>query len=245
MNNFSKNLVVNQQVTTSLGHSKQAASISKMWCIFAVGQDSVLELRALSPKGTKSPQPPKTKHFRVKDYSTTGDCKAAFEVEALRLNELGYNVYVVMNPIRPDFNCAGSATDADIRYRDLLLIDIDKTGVKKEPASADELEAARKLAETVKRYLEHRGLTEPFVMMSGNGYHLYYVLDDVQNTEENTELIRKVLEELAEVFNNSVVSIDTGVYNASRITKVPGTIMRKGTETVDRPYRMAEVCDAL
>ena len=75
MSNFSKNLVVNQQVTTSLGCSNQATSISKMWCIFAVDQDSVLELRALSPKGINPVKPPKTKHFKVKDYPSISECK--------------------------------------------------------------------------------------------------------------------------------------------------------------------------
>jgi hypothetical protein len=31
------------------------------------------------------------------------------------------------------------------------------------------------------------------------------------------------------------------VFNASRITKVVGTVARKGLESEDRPYRMARV----
>jgi len=51
------------------------------------------------------------------------------------------------------------------------------------------------------------------------------------------------LHDLASRFDNSVVGIDKAVFNASRITKVPGTVMRKGQETPERPYRVAEVCD--
>ena len=46
---------------------------------------------------------------------------------------------------------------------------------------------------------------------------------------------------LANKFDNEIVKIDTVVYNASRITKVVGTIARKGLESEGRPYRMARV----
>jgi hypothetical protein len=75
--------------------------------------------------------------------------------------------------------------------------------------------------------------------MSGNGWHLYYRLDQLSNDDDTKSLIHNVLKLLAKRFNNSVVNIDTVVYNASRITKVPGTVMRKGEETEDRPYRKA------
>jgi hypothetical protein len=87
-----------------------------------------------------------------------------------------------------------------------------------------------------------RGWIEPVVVMSGNGYHLYYILD-LPNDDASTALVTQTLNQLAAKFNNAVVGIDTTVYNASRITKVPGTIMRKGIATEDRPYRMAVVCD--
>ena len=81
--------------------------------------------------------------------------------------------------------------------------------------------------------------------MSGNGYHLYYVLEALDNDKAATDLVKSVLNVLAAKFDNTTVSVDTSVYNAARITKVPGTIMRKGKESALRPYRMAEVCDEL
>ena len=75
--------------------------------------------------------------------------------------------------------------------------------------------------------------------MSGNGWHLYYELDELINDSETTELIRQTLKLLAKRFNNALAHIDTVVGNASRITKVPGTIMRKGEESESRPFRMA------
>lgn len=212
--------------------------IKKMWWIFAVGRKSILELRALVPTGSSMKTKPVTKHFRALDYKTVDDFKLAFEDEALRLNEIGFNIYIVMNPIKADF-VGYAATDDDIDYRDLLLIDIDRAVKKTEPANDTEVEAARLAANKIMTHLLQLGFPNPLRVMSGNGHHLYYVLNGVPNTPEATALIQKVLQNLSRKFDNAQVKIDTAVFNASRITKVPGTIMRKGSESVDRPFRMA------
>ena len=77
--------------------------------------------------------------------------------------------------------------------------------------------------------------------MSGNGHHLYYKLSKTPNTPEAKNYIQQLLLKLANTFDNEIVKIDTVVYNASRITKVVGTIARKGLESEGRPYRMARV----
>jgi hypothetical protein len=145
-----------------------------------------------------------------------------------------------MNPIHDDFKY-GSVKDKDIAYRDLLLIDIDKVGHKAESSTDAELEAAHLLSEQIADYLQSEGWDEPIRMMSGNGYHLYYVLNELPNDEVHKKLVEGALRQLAEKFNNSIVAVDTVVFNASRITKVPGTIARKGENTAERPHRMAEV----
>jgi hypothetical protein len=77
--------------------------------------------------------------------------------------------------------------------------------------------------------------------MSGNGVHLYYPLDSLPNDEASKTRVQTLLQTLAGKFDNGVVRIDRSVINASRITKVPGTLARKGVESEDRPYRMARV----
>jgi DNA primase len=211
-----------------------------MWLIFAVGKSSLLELRALPPNGITPIMKPVTKHFRAADYKDVEVCKSAFEQEALRLNADGYNTYTVMNPIKLTFT-GYAAKDDDIAYRDLLLVDIDRAVKKTEPASDAEIECARLTANELQAYLSSCGFPTPFRVMSGNGHHLYYVLQDVPNTPEATSTVHQVLQNLAARFDNANVKIDTSVFNASRITKVPGTIMRKGAESLLRPYRMAVV----
>jgi len=214
--------------------------VKKMWQIFAVGAKSVLELRALAPQGGVLKLKPVIKQFRASEYKGVEECKCAFEDDALRLNALGYNIYIVMNPIKSCFT-GYSAGDNDIAYRDLLLIDIDRSVKKVEPANDAEIEAARLTAKQIISYLSERGFSDPIQVMSGNGHHLYYILNEIPNTPESESVVEMVLHNLARKFDNTQVKVDTVVFNASRITKVPGTIMRKGVESMDRPFRMAVV----
>lgn len=216
--------------------------IKKMWRIFPCGDECVLEMRALLPKGSES-QLHKSifKHFRGIDFPNTDALRKAFEREALRQNSNGYNVYIVMNPIRSDFPCNAAARDDDIEYRDLLLVDIDRASKTQCPASEAELGAAKQVADDVAEYLSARGWGDPVKVMSGNGYHLYYNLREVPNTPEAKVLCESVLKGLASQFNTPEAKIDISVFNASRITKVPGTVMRKGDESAERPYRKAVV----
>jgi hypothetical protein len=228
-----------------ISFSAQRAELKKTWRLIAVGESSLLELRPLWPKGIPGHKTAPSVHFSVKDYKSIEDCKAAFEAKALELNHQGFNVYTVMNPIRADFTGPGAANDAAIRYRDLLLIDIDRVGDKSSPANQAELDAAKVLALEIRDYLADQDWSEPIILMSANGYHLYYILEGIPNDLESASLVRRFLKNLSNRFDNAVVEVDTKVYNASRITKVPGTIARKGMEAGDRPYRMAEVCDEI
>ena len=219
---------------STAGKLNAQEEIENLWLIKAVGMRSILEMRAIKGKETI------IKTFKGTKYENCDDLKRAFEEEALKLNQLGYNIYIVMNPINASFT-GYSAKDTDIEYRDLLLIDIDRAQKASEPANQAELDAAFALANDITKYLKSQGWDKPIRVMSGNGYHLYYILNKVPNDDHHKELVASVLQELADHFDNPVVKVDTVVFNASRITKVPGTIAYKGTESIDRPYRMARV----
>jgi hypothetical protein len=220
--------------------SDQKVEIKKLWQIIGTSSTTVLELRAIWPTGIQPIKPPLTVHFRASDSGGIDACKSEFEAEALRLNALGYNIYIVMNPINPTFT--GSAVkDEDISYRDLLLIDIDRAQKAKQPATDEEVEASKLLADTVMAYLATNEWPEPIRVMSGNGHHLYYVLPEVSNDEDSKQNVQSLLKSLAAEFDNEIVKIDSTVFNASRITKVVGTFARKGLESEGRPYRMARV----
>lgn len=219
------------------------SEIKKLWQIIPVGAESVLELRALPPAGLGAQLFPKTKHFRHKDYGSVAKLTGAFETEALSLNDAGYNIYIVMNPIKPDFvpGSRKGVTDADIDYRNLMLIDIDRAGDTKNPATGEELSEAVLVAERIADFVRQKGWGEPLRVMSGNGQHLYLGLKDVDNSAESKRAVESALKGLAARFDTEGAKVDTTVFNASRITKVPGTLMRKGIETPVRPYRVATV----
>ena len=217
--------------------------VKKLWRIIATGSSSILELRALWPSGILPAKKAQIQLFRAADFLTVDECRSAFEAEALRLNSLGYNIYIVMNPIKEFFQ-GKSAGDADISHRDLLLIDIDRAEKKSAPATDDDIEAARQVADAIKAFMEERGWSDPIRVMSGNGHHLYYVLAEMPNNEKSRLEIQATLMSLAHHFDDEVVKVDTVVFNASRITKVPGTIARKGLESEGRSYRMAVLHEA-
>jgi hypothetical protein len=240
MFDFTEKNIINQQLTKNFAVKSASLEVQKMWLIIGTTESSILELRAIWPSGMQPAKPALTIHFRVGNLGGIDTCKSAFEAEALRLNALGYNIYIVMNPIVPTF--AGSAVkDEDINYRDLLLIDIDRAQKAKQPATDEEVHAAKQLADTVMTYLALNDWPEPIRVMSGNGHHLYYVLPAMANDEESKQYVQSLLKSLAAEFDNETVKIDTTVFNASRITKVVGTIARKGLESEGRPYRMAVV----
>jgi len=211
--------------------------INQVWEIIDVALGSAIELRAFHFTGKGKVI---SRVFKPVDFESIASMKLTFEQLAFDLNGKDYNIYTTMNPIDPNLQ-GGSARDRDILYRSLLLIDIDRAGSTKNPATDDDIKAARSLAKEVAKYLTEKGWPKPVQVMSGNGWHLYYKLDQLSNDDDTTELIKRVLKQLAKRFDNSDVNIDTVVYNASRITKVPGTIMRKGEEAPDRPFRQAVV----
>jgi hypothetical protein len=220
-----------------------ADEIKKVWQIVASGSTSILELRALWPSGILPAKKVQIQLFRATDFLTVDECRLAFEAEALRLNSLGFNIYIVMNPINESFQ-GKSAGDADISHRDLLLIDIDRAEKKTAPATDDDVEASRLVADSIKTFMEELGCSDPIRVMSGNGHHLYYLLADTPNDEESKFRVQQFLLTLAQRFDTDIVKVDTVVFNASRITKVPGTIARKGPESEGRPYRMAVLHEA-
>lgn len=158
----------------------------------------------------------------------------------------------------------GTVADKDIDRRAWLLVDFDpdrkdpatgetlferdpKTGevVKgkdgkpkklKCPSTDEELAVALARRDQVAAWLGGRAWPQPATGLSANGGHLLYRLD-LPNDDEATRLLASVLRALADRFGDDLVEVDTSVFNASRITKLYGTIAKKGTATEARPYR--------
>ncbi len=211
--------------------------IKKLWNIISLEKKRRVEVRGFHYEGRDKLR---RKFFSTDEYDSLDEFKSAVERFSLAINEDGFNAYITLNPIRSDSD-SQYASDSDIELRDLLLIDIDRAGGTKQPASESELLKSELLASEVSQFLHNKGWGEPVRVMSGNGYHLYYRLDCLPNDNDTSRLLKKLLIILADLFDNDEAKIDRVVYNASRITKIPGTIMRKGIESDGRPFRMSRV----
>ena len=174
--------VSNVEHSASLHISAQIEQIHGAWELFPPDGIKLLELRAIDPFAS---MPTRVEHFKANSYHSLNSLKGAFARRASEMNQAGYNIYTTLNPIRPDL-CSAAAKDADVLYRRLLLIDIDRVSNTKQPATDAELNAAQTLAEAISDFLNENGWPSPKRLMSGNGFHLYYPLHDLPNTDAVT-----------------------------------------------------------
>jgi len=176
--------------------------IADHWRVHPLPDTNPISMRALRPAGSALNLYPVNKLYRPVDFESSEALMNRFESDALELSHRGYNVYTVMNVIRQDLPADNAVGDADIVARRLLLA----------------------------TYLTDRDFTKPIWVHSGNGVHLYYRLEHVNEALIGAS-VSKLLKGIAKRFDNSLVGVDTSVGNPSRITKVIGTLARKGIES--------------
>ena len=133
-----------------------------------------------------------------------------------------------------------TTNDGDITRRRMVLIDLDPSRAAGISASDDEFEKAHLKAVDVFRYLIGAGFKEPIITKSGNGWHVYLPCD-MPNDEEHNELVKRFLQSLSKMFSDASVEIDEKVFNPARIDKLIGTWAKKGSDTPDRKWRIAEI----
>lgn len=133
-----------------------------------------------------------------------------------------------------------TTNDGDITRRSMVLIDLDPSRAAGISASDDEFEKAHLKAVDVFRYLIGAGFKEPIITKSGNGWHVYLPCD-MPNDEEHNELVKRFLQSLSKMFSDASVEIDEKVFNPARIDKLIGTWAKKGSDTPERKWRIAEI----
>ena len=175
-------------------------------------------------------------------------------VKALGQAPLCKAAFITLNPVKPDlfFRCMnrfqpvqpGMCTSADsVDRRRLLMIDVDPRRLSGISASQGEAYAARRKAIQVLRLLELFGFPRPLLVASGNGVQLHYAVD---LPADDHGAIKRFLAALAAAFDDPVdctpgAEIDTGVWEANRLCRVPGSVSRKGDHHPTRPHRVARM----
>lgn len=158
-------------------------------------------------------------------------------------------IYVTLNPIDGSLLARannrlkraekGRATgDKHVVARRWLLVDLDPVRPPHISSSDEELALAQVAADRIATTLGSRGWPQPVIACSGNGYHLLY---RVGLPAADGGVIEGVLRGLAAEFDTERVKVDTSVHNPARITKLYGTMARKGDSIPDRPHRLARI----
>ena len=150
-------------------------------------------------------------------------------------------VYYTLNPVRLDLGNR-AAKVGDITERRWLLVDCDRRKASHPDDMATEEEKAHVMALSTRvlDWLLLENWPAPILIDSGNGAHLAYRIE-LPASNLTRVMIGRFLKTLAARFDNEHAYIDTKVHNASRISKLPGTWVRKGVSTADRPWRMARL----
>jgi hypothetical protein len=135
----------------------------------------------------------------------------------------------------------GNAEAAAICARRYLLIDIDPARPKDTNATSSEKASAFSVVREISEYLRAIGFPAPvFWVDSGNGYHLYFKLEDgYPLTSYGDAVIKKFLKQLSIFFPQA--GVDKSVHDRARVVKVAGTMARKGPHSDKRPWRRSEI----
>ena len=215
--------------------------VHEMWTVFSDPDVPVIEIRCIWPKGIEPSRGITSKCFDQAQYQSEQAFRSAVESYVEKMNLQGYNLYSTLNPLKAGMGQFSAAKDVDVICRRRLLIDIDRDVGKDHPATDADIEAAKSLGDQIASHLDGLGWPLSVRILSGNGHHLIYPLDDLPNSKETTNSIRVLLQCLKAKFSSNGLSVDTTVSNASRVTKLPGTLARRGTEIRNHPYRVARI----
>ncbi len=150
----------------------------------------------------------------------------------------GSGVYWTLNPCPIGLETA--VKNPDIINRRWLLIDVDAERPADTNSTDEEHDAARETAGRLFDGLMDRGFPQPISLDSGNGWHLLYRVD-LPNDDASRVILRDALHALGDLYDTPTAKIDRAVYDARRISKLPGTWARKGQHSIERPYRIAKI----
>lgn len=163
-------------------------------------------------------------------------------------------VYFTIHRINPDliaryynrleYNAKETTSDNDVQWLEWLPVDIDAVRPANISSSNEEHDAAIKKATEIREYLISVGWSPDTFMLadSGNGGHLVAKIKLLKN-KDNTDLIKKCLETLDKKFSDDKSKVDTTTFTPARIWKTPGTVVRKGDDTPNRPHRIARILE--
>ena len=161
-------------------------------------------------------------------------------------------IYVSLNPVNRAciarannrlIQARNRTTDNDTWRDSWFFLDIDPRRPKGVSSTQDELNEALKTGKAAYTFLVSAGAPRESTLtgMSGNGAYILVRLPDYEITPEHTDIKKRLLHFLSELFSNDKVEIDCKVYNPSRLICALGTMKVKGESIPERPHRRSEI----
>lgn len=161
-------------------------------------------------------------------------------------------VYVTLNRINPELIARRSnrvvicgqagkdetTADSNVIRRTNLLIDIDPRRASGISSTDEKHAAAIAKAHVVADALSAEGAGRFLIADSGNGAHVYFKRDTPHDDGGSTA---RALKALAARFDDDACQIDTAVFNPARLTKLIGTVARKGDNLPFFPHRLSRI----
>jgi hypothetical protein len=153
----------------------------------------------------------------------------AVKVEALEGLPSVQGVYITLNAVNPALLSRRAnrikmrlgkkdvtTADNDIVKRQWFPVDVDPVRPSGVSSTEQEHLVAIAKARRIAEYLSGMGWPAPLLADSGNGAHLLYRID-LENDDVSRDLVKRCLEVLASIFNDTVAQVDTANFNAARI----------------------------
>jgi len=182
------------------------------------------EVRLIDPKGKEKPI--------TKNVSSEQEL-----INICKKYNGSYNIYVGINERK-----ANGTTKEDVLNTKLMVVDIDPIRKPNTASTKEELGKARQTTLKICSDLEKEGFKKPNVLMSGNGYQLWFsfpkIIIDDKNRQEINDKIQRVQDYFVQTYSNKDIKIDK-IGDLPRIIKVGGTLSIKGDNTEERPMRKA------
>jgi hypothetical protein len=208
------------------------------------GPTDVVELRVLGFRVNGRFTQTKSGYFNDHDQLTSG---------AVRANLDASGIYIIPNTTDPKLLARAANTlrfvnkepltgDGDILHRRWFLVDVDPVRPSGISSTEEEHRLALETAHRIKDQLLARGWPAPIIADSGNGVHILFAID-LPNDEASRDLIKQVLRALAAEFDTDCVKIDTATFNAARLVRLYGSVVKKGFDTAERPHRLSRIVE--